>query len=50
MYFLRLVSPSYAGEMSVTGSAKHHVTSGDDDSAGKNIGVASELIFPQVEN
>ena len=36
-----LISPSYAGEMSVTGSAKaSYVTNGDDDSAGKNIGVS----------
>ena len=41
-----LISPSYAGELSVTGGAKaSYVTNGDDDSAGKNLGVSNELDF-----
>jgi hypothetical protein len=41
-----VISPSYAGEMSVTGSAKaSYVTNGSDGSGGKNVGVANELDF-----
>ena len=41
-----LISPSFAGEMTVTGGAKaSYVTNGDDDSAGKNLGVSNELDF-----
>jgi len=41
-----LISPSFAGEMTVTGSANaSYVTNGADQSVGKNIGVANELDF-----
>ena len=41
-----LISPSFAGEMTVTGGAKaSYVTNGDDDSLGKNLGVSNELDF-----
>ncbi len=41
-----LITPSFAGEMTVTGSANaSYVTNGDDESTGKNIGVANELDF-----
>ena len=39
-------SVANAGELSVTGGAKaSYVTNGDDDSAGKNLGVSNELDF-----
>jgi hypothetical protein len=41
-----LISPSYAGEMTVTGGATAtYATNGDDASAGKNLGIANELDF-----
>jgi hypothetical protein len=41
-----LVSPSYAGEMTVTGGATAtYATNGDDASAGKNLGISNELDF-----
>ena len=41
-----VMAPSYAGEMTVTGSAiATYTTNGDDASAGKNIGISNELDF-----
>jgi len=41
-----LISPSFAGEMAVTGGATAtYVTSGDDGSEGKTIGISNELDF-----
>jgi len=41
-----LVSPTYAGELAVTGAAKaSYATNGDNDSAGKNIGISNEIDF-----
>ena len=41
-----LILPSYAGEMTVTGGATaSYVTNGDDESAGKNLGITNELDF-----
>ena len=41
-----LISPSFAGEMTVTGGATAtYVTNGDDPSSGKNIGISNELDF-----
>jgi hypothetical protein len=41
-----LISPSYAGEMTVTGAATAtYVTNGDDASSGKTIGISNELDF-----
>ena len=41
-----VVAPSYAGEMTVTGSAKaSYVTNGASGSGGKTIGIANELDF-----
>ena len=41
-----VISPSYAGEMTVTGGATAtYTTNGDDASAGKNIAVSNELDF-----
>tara|TARA_X000000368_G_scaffold264772_1_gene209663 strand:- start:3392 stop:4441 length:1050 start_codon:yes stop_codon:yes gene_type:complete len=41
-----LISPSYAGEMTVTGGAKAtYTTSGDAGSEGKTIGISNELDF-----
>jgi len=41
-----LISPSFAGEMTVTGGAKAtYVTSGDSGSEGKTIGISNELDF-----
>ena len=41
-----VISPSYAGEMTVTGGATAtYTTNGDDASAGKNIGISNELDF-----
>ena len=41
-----VMSPSFAGEMTVTGGATAtYVTNGDDDSAGKNLGISNELDF-----
>jgi hypothetical protein len=41
-----LISPSYAGEMTVTGGATAtYTTNGDDASAGKNLGISNELDF-----
>jgi hypothetical protein len=41
-----VMSPSFAGEMTVTGGATAtYTTNGDDASAGKNIGISNELDF-----
>jgi hypothetical protein len=41
-----LISPTYAGEMTVTGGATAtYTTNGDDASAGKNLGISNELDF-----
>ena len=41
-----LVSPTYAGEMTVTGGATAtYVTNGDDAHQGKNVGISNELDF-----
>ena len=41
-----VMAPSYAGEMTVTGGATAtYTTNGDDDSAGKNLGISNELDF-----
>ena len=41
-----VISPSYSGEMTVTGSATATYTIGGDDSgSGKNLGIANELDF-----
>ena len=45
-----LISPSYAGEMTVTGGAKAtYTTSGDAGSEGKTIGISNELDFTASE-
>ena len=41
-----VMAPSYAGEMGVTGGATAtYTTNGDDDAAGKNLGISNELDF-----
>ena len=41
-----VMSPSFAGEMTVTGGATAtYATNGDDASAGKNLGISNELDF-----
>ena len=41
-----VMAPSYAGEMSVTGGATAtYTTNGDDEAAGKNLGISNELDF-----
>ena len=41
-----VMAPSYAGELAVSGGATAtYVTNGDDDSAGKNLGISNELDF-----
>ena len=41
-----LITPSFAGEMTVTGGATaSYATNGDDESTGKNIGISNELDF-----
>jgi hypothetical protein len=41
-----LITPTFAGEMTVTGGATaSYATNGDDESAGKNIGISNELDF-----
>ena len=41
-----LISPTYAGEMAVTGGATAtYTTNGDDASQGKTIGISNELDF-----
>jgi hypothetical protein len=41
-----VMAPSYAGEMAVSGGATAtYVTNGDDESAGKNLGISNELDF-----
>ena len=46
-----VMTPSFAGELSVTGGATATFTmNGDDDSQGENIGISNELDFLQVVN
>ena len=41
-----VMSPSFAGEMTVTGGATAtYATNGDDEAAGKNLGISNELDF-----
>ena len=41
-----VMAPSYAGELAVSGGATAtYVTNGDDDSAGKNLGISNEIDF-----
>ena len=36
-----VMAPSYAGELAVSGGA-HSTTNGDDEAAGKNLGISNE--------
>jgi len=41
-----VMAPSYAGELAVSGGATAtYATNGDDDSAGKNLGISNEIDF-----
>ena len=41
-----VISPSYAGELTVTGGATAtYATNGDSDADGKNIGISNEIDF-----